>query len=170
MRNKKYGNNTEGGYQAIYLIDFYVGGHHIFKVGMSANPHMRNHAIVNSLLENNKDNIQVPLYRFVHKIIHWKFDSVWYKGVVGRVEDALLDRLKKYSDSLNTNNESGGRKWNNFKGIYEAYPIRSKHVYWMTTELQKIMDKELVGVGLYKGMVTFDGCFGKDTGFKLKKR
>ena len=162
----KYGNNTEGGYQAIYLMDFYVGGHHIFKVGMSANPHMRNHEIANSLFANNKDNIDVPLYKFVNNIIHWEFKSVWYGGIGGKIEDTLLKRLNTYSDSLFTNDTYGGRKWNKFKGMYEAYPIRTKGVDFMTRELEKIVDREVQGVGLYMGKSKYDGHFG----FSLHKK
>ena len=161
MRNKRYGNNTEGGYQAIYLMDFYVGGHHIFKVGMSANPHMRNHEIANSLFANNKYNIDVPLYKFVNNIIHWEFKSVWYGGIGGKIEDTLLKRLNTYSDSLFTNDTYGGRKWNKFKGMYEAYPIRSKHVDWMKGKLEKIMDKQIIGNTFYKDKVKY---------IKLRKR
>jgi hypothetical protein len=161
MKNgNKYGNNTEGGYQAIYLMDFYVGGHHIFKVGMSANPHMRNREIASSLFANNKENVQVPLYRFIHNIIHWEFKSVWYKGVGGRIENTLLDRLKQYTKSLNEDNNRGGRVWNKFSGMYEAYTISSKHVGWMTGELEKIVDREVKGVGLYIGKSKYDGHFG----------
>lgn len=156
----KYGNNTEGGYQAIYLMDFYVGGHHIFKVGMSANPHMRNREIASSLFANNKDNIQVPAYKFIHNIIHWEFKSVWYKGVGGGIEDVLLNRLKQNSKSLYEDNDFLGRVWNKFSGMYEAYPISSNRVGWITQELEKIVDKEVQGVGLYMGKSKYDGHFG----------
>jgi hypothetical protein len=138
-----YGHNTEGGYHAIYLLDFYVGGHHIFKVGMSANPYLRANHITTSLYQNNASNIQAPLYKFVNDIVHWKFKSVWKTQSKGaHIESLLLEKLKNYSDSLHSNNQYGGRDWNKFEGMYEAYPIRTKDVYWMKNSLEKIVNIE----------------------------
>jgi len=162
-------NNTEGGNQAIYLLDFYVGGHHIFKVGMSANPWMRNRQIALSLLQNNRNNIEVPLYKFINDAIHWEFTSVWKTASNGStIESILLDELKKYSDSLHTNKVFGGRNWNKFDGMYEAYPIRSKHVDWMKGKLEKIMEKQIIGNTFYKDKVKYDIRFELD--FKQKNR
>jgi len=161
-------NNFEGGNQAIYLLDFYVGGHHIFKVGMSANPWMRNRQIALSLFENNKTNIDVPLYKFVNDVIHWEFTSVWKNASNGStIESILLDELKTYSESLYTNNVYGGRNWNKFEGMYEAYPIRSKDVYWVKGKLEKMMDRQIVGNSFYRDKVKYDISFGMD--FKQRK-
>ena len=157
----KYGYNTEGGYHAIYLLDFYVGGHHIFKAGMSANPHIRTSHIAASLFENNKMNIQSPLYKFVNEVIHWEFKSVWKNESKGAyIEELLLNQLKTYSDSLHTNNEYGGRVWNDFKGMYEAYPIRTKHVYWMKNSLEKIMDRETKSNPFFVKKINYEGSYG----------
>ena len=72
----------------------------------------------------------------------------------------------KNRDSLFTNDTYGGRKWNKFKGMYEAYPIRTKGVDFMTRELEKIVDREVQGVGLYMGKSKYDGHFG----FSLHKK
>jgi hypothetical protein len=53
-----------------------------------------------------------------------------------------LEKLNGYSDSLHTNKEYGGRVWNDFRGIYEAYPIRTKDVSWMKNALDRIVDIE----------------------------
>lgn len=139
----KYGYNTEGGNHALYLLDFYVGGHHIFKVGMSANPHIRARHITASLFENNKDIIHTPLYKFVNEVVHWEFKSVWKSQSKGAyIEELLLNELKKYSESLFKNSLYDGRVWNTFDGMYEAYPIKSKDVYSIKKSLQAIIDKE----------------------------
>jgi len=165
-----YGNNTEGGYHAIYLLDFYVGGHHIFKVGMSANPYLRANHIAISLYENNVSNIIVPQYKFVNDIIHWKFKSVWkFKSKGREIESLLLDRLKDYSNSLHTDNKCGGREWNRFDGMYEAYPIRSKHVSWIKSELERIVDKETCSNSLFVGKESYSASLQLNLVFNTKK-
>ncbi len=156
----KYGYNTEGGYQALYLLDFYVGGHHIFKVGMTANPCIRANEITTSLYENNVSNIQVPLYKFVNDVIHWKFKSVWKSQSKGlHIESLLLEKLNSYSDSLHNNNEYAGRVWNSFKGMYEAYPIRTKDVSWMKNALNRIVDIEVNDNSFFIEKESYDASF-----------
>jgi len=153
-------NNFEGGNHAIYLLDFYVGGHHIFKVGMSANPWMRNREIAWSLFETNRNNIQCPLYKFVSDVIHWEFSSVWKADSKGaNLEDKLLRELRGYHKSLYDESSYDGRDWNKFKGMYEAYPIQTKDVDSMRDKLVRIMDHHTKGNSFYKGEFRYDVSF-----------
>jgi hypothetical protein len=51
--------------------------------------------------------------------------------------------------------------------MYEAYPIRSKDVYWVKRGLERMMDKQIVENSFYRDKVKYDISFGMD--FKQKK-
>jgi hypothetical protein len=51
--------------------------------------------------------------------------------------------------------------------MYEAYPIRTKDVYWMKGKLEKMMDMQIVGNSFYRDKVKYDISFGMD--FKQRK-